>query len=423
MSLGVKIFRGGESLPPEIGRLETETAVEKTYVLYTGQEIAGWTQILQQDTGQYELGYLNILPKYRGKKYGRALANFALYENTAREIYALTIIPEFFEKLGFVRAAYPPFVDHSSPECQACAPSRCAALLFTKPADLVRYGAEQKLLRKYERDILVGRNFMGSEFSAANEKTWTYAENIYFLEIDNFLFLAAYPLAEKPFGVVCPYRSIPDATLDKYFARLRELKIGQLAYVNAPVCRLLHKYSGAPRLKFQEDRDNFDYLYKVSDFAAYAGARFADKRNRLKKFLRNNSPAEIIPYRPELKEMFLSFAEKRLAAMRVGVISAEVLRLGLAQNLYQGFLVKIGRAEIGLLLYSELNPRTALVHFELIDESYDGSAQFMNNYLGQALSGKYTFINREQDLGIAGLRKSKLSYNPYRLVKKYTVEF
>jgi hypothetical protein len=47
----------------------------------------------------------------------------------------------------------------------------------------------------------------------------------------------------------------------------------------------------------------------------------------------------------------------------------------------------------------------------------------MNNYLGQALSGKYTFINREQDLGIAGLRKSKLSYNPYRLVKKYAVEF
>ncbi|MDR1113820.1 MAG: GNAT family N-acetyltransferase [Candidatus Margulisbacteria bacterium] len=423
MELGVKIFRGGENLPPEIGRLEKEIAVDKTYVLYAGNEIAGWTQILKHDTGQYELGYLEIVPQYRGKKYGRALTHFALYENAAREIYALTIIPKFFEKLGFVRAEFPPFVDHNDPECQACDPAHCAALLFTKPADLVRYGAEEKLLRKYEQDIVIGRNFMGSEFSAANEKTWTHAENIYFLEIDNFLFLVAYPLAEEPFGVVCPYRSIPDAALDKYFTRLRELKINQLAYVNAQVCYLLHKYSGAPKLKFQEDRDNFDYLYKVSDFATYAGARFADKRNRLKKFLRNNSPAEIIPYRPELKELFLHFAEKRFAAMQVGVISAEVLKLGLEQNLYQGFLVKIGRAEIGLLLYSELNPRTAIVHFELIDENYDGVAQFMNNYLGQALSGKYTFINREQDLGIVGLRKSKLSYNPYRLVKKYAVTF
>jgi N-acetylglutamate synthase-like GNAT family acetyltransferase len=423
MSLGVKIFRGGENLPPEIGRLEPETTVDKTYVLYSGNEIAGWTQILKQATGQYELGYLEILPQYRGKKYGRALALFALYENAAREIYALTLIPEFFEKLGFVRAAYPPFVDHSAPECQACDPSRCTALLFSKPADLVRYGAEQKLLQKYERDIITGHNFMGSEFSAANEKTWTYAENIYFLELDGFLFLAAYPLDTEPFGVVCPYSSLPDAALDKYFARLRELNIDRLAYVNAQVCRLLHKYSGAPRLKFQEDRDNFDYLYKVSDFATYAGARFADKRNRLKKFLRNNSPAEIIPYRPELKEMFLAFAEKKLAALQAGVISAEVLRLGLAQNLYQGFLVKIGRAEIGLLLYSELNPRAAIVHFELIDENYDGVAQFMNNYLGQALSGKYVFLNREQDLGLAGLRQSKLSYNPYRLVKKYAVTF
>ncbi|GBR73544.1 hypothetical protein NO1_0903 [Candidatus Termititenax aidoneus] len=423
MTLGVKIFRGGENLPPAIGWLEKETAVDKTYVLYSDNTIVGWTQILRHDTGQYELGYLEILPEHRGKKYGRALTHFALYENTAREIYALTIIPEFFEKLGFVRTAYPPFVDHNDPECQACEPARCAALLFTKPADLVRYGTEEKLLRKYEQDIVLGRNFMGSEFSAANEKTWTYAENIYFLEIADFLFLAAYPLAEEPFGVVCPYRSLPDAALDKYFARLRELNIHQLAYVNAQVCYLLHKYSGAPKLKFQEDRANFDYLYKVSDFAAYGGARFADKRNRLKKFLRNNSPAEIIPYRPELKEMFLNFAEKRFAAMQVGVISLEVLKLGLEQNLYQGFLVKIGRAEIGLLLYSELNPRTAIVHFELIDENYDGVAQFMNNYLGQALSGRYTFINREQDLGIAGLRKSKLSYNPYRLVKKYAVTF
>lgn len=418
--LGIKIYT---EPPCEISApLECELPT-RTYVLYLGQEIIGWAQILEPQKDFFELGFVEILPKYRGKGYSRELIRFALYEHPARQIYVLTIIPEFFEKLNFTRTDYPPFVDHSYPECQACTPDKCTALIFTKPVDLVRYGAEKKLLAKYDQDILSGRNFMGNEFSVVNEKTWTYTENIYFLEIENYLFLLSYPFAAEAFGVVCPYHSIPDAILDKYFARLKELNIQRLAYVNAQARSLLYKYSGASQLRFQEDRDNFDYLYKVSDFANYSGARYADKRNRLKKFLRNNPAAEIILYKPELKEMFLDFARQRITAMRIGVISEEVLRLGLAQDLYQGFMVKIGRVEAGLLLYSELNPSTVLVNFELIDDAYDGIAQFMNNYLGKTLSGKYKFINREQDMGLAGLRRSKLSYNPYRLVKKYLVNF
>jgi len=417
---GIKITA---EIPPEISAPLERELPARTYVLYLGREIIGRAQILEHGDGYYELGFLAISPKHRAKGYGRELVRFALFEHSAAQIYVLTLTPGFFEKLGFVRAAYPPFVDHNDPECQACTPALCNALIFQKPPDLIRYGSEKKLLAKYTREILSGRNFMGSEFSPVNEKTWTYAENIYFLETDNYIFLAAYPFGSEPFGVVCPYPDIPDGTLDKYFARLRELNIRRLAYVNAQVCRLLHKYSGASKLSFQADRANFDYLYKISDFAEYPGAKFADKRNRLKKFLRNNSSAEIIKYEPELKEMFLNFAEQRFAAMDVSLISAEILRLGLAQNLYQGFLVKIGRVAAGLLLYSELNPQTAIVHFELIDERYDGIAQFMNNHLGKILSGQYKFINREQDLGLPGLRKSKLSYNPYRLVRKYTVEF
>lgn len=415
--LGVKIYK---SVPEISAPLERELP-SRTYVLYLGREIIGQAQILEHPDGFFEFGYLAITPQYRGRGYGAVLTRFALYEHPAPKIYALTIIPEFFEKLNFVRAEYPPFVDHTDPACLACDPAKCTALTFTKPADLVRYATEEKLMPKYERDILLNRNFMGSEFSAANEKTWIYAENIYFLAIDNYIFLVSYPFDTEPFGVVCPYENIPDVVLDKYFARLKELNIDRLTYVNAQVCRLLHKYSGKDKLVFQENRGNFDYLYKVSDFAQFPGSKFADKRNRLKKFLRNNSAAEIIEYSPKLNAMFFNFAKTKFAAMGVSIISEEVLRLGLEQNLYRGFMVKIGRMEIGLLLYSELNPDTIIVHFELIDETYDGIAQFMNNHLGKTLTGKYLFINREQDLDIPGLRRSKLSYNPYRLVKKYSV--
>ena len=420
--LGIKIF-DNSPIPPEIkNKLEPELPA-RTYVLYLDREIIGWAQVLTQDTGHYELAYVEIKPEHRGKGYGKNLVRFVLYEHFAQEICCLTVVPEFFLKLGFTQEPkYPPFVDHSDPVCQACDPSHCASLVFTKPPDLVRFGAEHKYLGQYEK-LLSGGNFMGSEFSAVNEKTWIFAENIYFLPIDGYLFLTAYPFFAEPFGVLCPYPAIPDAILDKFFYRLRELGMHQLSYTGAGACRILHRYAHRDRLQISEDRDNFDYLYKAQDLAEYPGARFANKRNRLKKFLRDHPRFEIIDYTPAQRDNFFDFAKNRLAALNVSVNSEEVLRLGLEQNLYQGFMVKIGQTPIGLLLYSELNPKTVIVHFELIDERYDGVAQFMNNHLAKQLQGTYDFINREQDLGLPGLRKSKLSYNPYRLVKKYEVRF
>ncbi|GBR75886.1 hypothetical protein NO2_0517 [Candidatus Termititenax persephonae] len=423
--LGLKIFDGEnkKNIPPEIqSQLEQEVPA-RTYVLYAGRTVIGWAQILANETGHYELAYVEIKPEYRGQGYGRDFVRFVLSEHFAQQIYCLTLKPEFFLKLGFtLEKKYPPFVDHRDPVCQACDPARCTALVFRKPSDLVRFGAEQKYLRQYE-NLLAGQNFLGSEFSTVNEKTWTFAENIYFLNIDGYLFLAAYPFFAEPFGVLCPYRTIPDSTLDKFWARLQELGIRRLTYLGGRTLHILQNYSGKNTWPISLDRDNFDYLYKVRDFAEYPGARFANKRNRLKKFLRSHSGGTVINYAPEHRDLFFNFARQRLAEMGVDVISEEVLRLGLEQNLYSGFLVKVGQAEVGLLLYSELNPKTVIVHFELIDERYDGVAQFMNNYLALRLLGTYDFINREQDLGLPGLRKSKLSYNPYRLIKKYTVKF
>ncbi|GBR77569.1 hypothetical protein RDn1_228 [Candidatus Termititenax dinenymphae] len=417
--IGIKVFI--DNPPVELTAYLEPEIPAKTYVLYDQRWIIGWAQILTHPTGEYELAYLQVVPEYRGKGYARDLVLFALYEYEVDQIYAMTVIPDFYTKLGFKYVELPSFVDYTNLGCQSCDIPKCKALIFNKPTDLIRYGAEQKYFQKY-KELISGRNFMGSELSYVNELTWTYAENIYLLDLDGYLFLVAYPYADAPFSVICPYQSIPDAVLDKYFARLRELNIKRLKYLGTTARLILEGYSGKAELKIQEDRDNFDYLYKVKDFAEFPGADFASKRNRLKKFLRSNSGGEIIQYKPELKEDFFNFARQKFTEMDVDVISEEVLRLGLEQDLYQGFMVRIGKMDIGLLLYSELNPKTVIVHFELIDESYDGVAQFMNNHLGQMLTGKYLFINREQDLGIPGLRKSKLSYNPYRLIRKYGVE-
>ena len=71
-----------------------------------------------------------------------------------------------------------------------------------------------------------------------------------------------------------------------------------------------------------------------------------------------------------------------------------------------------------------LNDTTFVVHYEKADNSYTGGYQVINQlFVQNEVSGKYLFVNREEDMGNEGIRKAKLSYVPIRLIKKYTVTF
>jgi hypothetical protein len=69
-----------------------------------------------------------------------------------------------------------------------------------------------------------------------------------------------------------------------------------------------------------------------------------------------------------------------------------------------------------------LNDSTFVVHFEKADTRLVGSFQTINQqFVQNEVLGGYEFVNREQDLGVPGLRKAKESYVPIRMEKKYIV--
>ncbi|OHD55874.1 MAG: hypothetical protein A2Y33_08575 [Spirochaetes bacterium GWF1_51_8] len=64
-----------------------------------------------------------------------------------------------------------------------------------------------------------------------------------------------------------------------------------------------------------------------------------------------------------------------------------------------------------------------VIHFEKADTSYEGSYQAINFLFARdVMLDKYEFVNREQDMGIPGLRKAKESYLPAMMVEKYNIE-
>ncbi|MHB1014773.1 MAG: phosphatidylglycerol lysyltransferase domain-containing protein, partial [Desulfurivibrionaceae bacterium] len=69
----------------------------------------------------------------------------------------------------------------------------------------------------------------------------------------------------------------------------------------------------------------------------------------------------------------------------------------------------------------ELNPSTAVCHFEKAMPQFHGLAQLINQWFAKNNLADFAYINREQDLGIPGLRKAKESYFPERLVEKVRI--
>ena len=87
----------------------------------------------------------------------------------------------------------------------------------------------------------------------------------------------------------------------------------------------------------------------------------------------------------------------------------------------EGLLLRTDDGAVAMTLGSRLSDDTFDVHFEKALDIADGAYPAINQGFARYLREKYPevrFLNREDDLGIEGLRKAKLSYNPHHMVEK-----
>jgi len=187
----------------------------------------------------------------------------------------------------------------------------------------------------------------------------------------------------------------------------------------------VRKY-GAP-FRVEEDRDNFDYVYLTEELAELKGKKFDGKRNRIKKFESSFGHA----YDDLRKEhtddcrrlLYQWFEEKGngdpyMKAEKDAILEALVRFEGL--GLKGGVVIVNGRVE-AFTIGTPLTGDTAVIQIEIANPAFPGLAQWINREFIRREWSAFRFINREQDMGVAGLRKAKLSYQPDHLVKKYNL--
>jgi hypothetical protein len=87
-----------------------------------------------------------------------------------------------------------------------------------------------------------------------------------------------------------------------------------------------------------------------------------------------------------------------------------------------GGVVRVDGCVQAFAIGEALNRDTAVVHFEKAMTEYRGLYQLINQRFCISELDGFRFVNREQDLGIPGLRKAKESYHPHHMVDKYVAK-
>ncbi|HTZ11297.1 MAG TPA: phosphatidylglycerol lysyltransferase domain-containing protein [Candidatus Margulisiibacteriota bacterium] len=180
--------------------------------------------------------------------------------------------------------------------------------------------------------------------------------------------------------------------------------------------------------KVAEDRDNWDYLYSFSDLTGLPGRKYDGKRNLIRKF-KSEYDYLYLDIRANEATSILEFEEAWCAIKDCDNVEGlnkerEVIRQIIAHfadfNLKAG-VIKVKEKVRAVAIAEALNPQTLVMHILKADPTLPGLYQVMLNDFLRSNAGDFKYVNLEQDLGIAGLRSSKESYHPLKLIKKYTV--
>ena len=178
------------------------------------------------------------------------------------------------------------------------------------------------------------------------------------------------------------------------------------------------------------ERDNFDYIYKREALAYLSGKKYHSKRNHISAFSKKYN-WEYEPLNASNKEDFLSFSEKwyldKTETLDEGLVAEQkALREILNSDVgieYKGALIRIEGKVVAVTMGSPINSKVLDIHFEKADADYLTAYALINREFALRELGGFEYINREDDLGIEGLRKAKLSYRPAIILEKYSLNY
>lgn len=176
-------------------------------------------------------------------------------------------------------------------------------------------------------------------------------------------------------------------------------------------------------------RDAYDYIYRQQDLATLSGKKYHSKRNHISAFSKKYDwhyeriTEDNIEEIKKLADRWYTENGHRLndsmQCERIGVntILSNFSVLGI-----KGGAIYIGNTPVAFTLGSPIGPQVFDIHIEKALAEYGEAYTVINREFAKNELTDYEYINREDDMGLEGLRKAKLSYKPEILLEKYSLE-
>ena len=180
------------------------------------------------------------------------------------------------------------------------------------------------------------------------------------------------------------------------------------------------------RFILEPNRDNFDYVYYREELATLKGKKFQQKRNHVNRFMNTYPNWEYKSTTPELIKLCIEKENEWYNSnddYKHQDIDNERQALLYAMNHAEEIGIKGGVLFVdgNIVAFTfgfPINHKTFGIHFEKADINYTGAFTVINQMFARDIPAEFEYINREEDLGIEGLRKAKTSYNPAFLITK-----
>jgi len=182
------------------------------------------------------------------------------------------------------------------------------------------------------------------------------------------------------------------------------------------------------KLTFKSDRDNWDYVYEREKLISLPGNEYRQKRRNLKKFTSTyDYDFHLVEdkFLESCKELQSEWCDMNECQSNED-LQQEHNAIFTAFDYYEklelrGGLILVDNKCVAYTIGEKLNKDTMVIHFEKAHIDYEGSYQAINNYFAKDCCKNVIYVNREQDLGIPGIRYAKESYKPHHMVKKYII--
>jgi len=268
-------------------------------------------------------------------------------------------------------------------------------------------------------DLLEKSDFYGCEYAFGNTYMWSPVYDIKIARYKDFY------LVKNSYGYLFP---LGNGDLHEVIGELN--RCGDLVFTNV-ACESLDSLK-CYNTQISTNRDFYDYVYEYDTLANLCGKKLHSKRNHLNRFYENNWSFEEITAEniEEVTAMHNRWCDEKMIYCDSDKLkeAGAVIR-GLERFFELGFIGGVIRVDGEIEAYTFGEPAynrcndMFVVHVEKAFTNYQGTYAAINREFVARLCGEFRYINREEDMGMANLRKAKMSYCPAFLVEKYKVRF